>query len=146
MISKQKDLDIQVNGITKSYISNGWSPQKCFSKLPKIGKSFAVPLSMLSGATDDVSFADVLPQALFLLFEQMEEQDVWELFELIVEDVFVNAQQKVNLNEDLEGDLGAVLGLVAATLQHNYGSLFSGNGLSSLMQNLMGVAQVAQAK
>ena len=141
MISKQKTITIEVDGKKKEFLHNCWSPMKCFSHLPKIGKAFAVPLSMLSGSED--KFEEVLPQALFMLFEQMEEQDIWSLFELITQDIHVDATKRLNLNEDLDGDLGAILAVVGQALQNNYGSLYSGNGLSSLMTQMMGVAQVA---
>jgi hypothetical protein len=143
MITKQKNLEIQVGDEKKEFISNAWSPMKCFSHLPKIGKAFAIPLSMLTTG-DEESMGESIPQALFMLFEQMEEQDVWKLFELIVSDVHVDATRRLDLNTDLDGDLGAILTIVAECLKHNYGSLYSGNGLSSLMTNLMGVTQAAQ--
>jgi hypothetical protein len=82
-----------------------------------------------------------------MLFEQMEEQDIWELFTLIVQDVFAeNGTRPIDLNEDCGDDLGAVLTVVAEALQGNYGSLFTGNGLSSLMGTMTGMGQVAQTK
>ena len=141
MITKQKTISVQIGDTKKDFTQNVWGPMKCFSNLPKIGKAFAVPLSMLSGGEE--KFEEVLPQALFMLFEQMEEQDIWELFKLITDDVHVDSTKRLDLNTDVDGDLGAILSIVATCLQNNYGSLYSGNGLSSLMTNLMGVGQVA---
>ena len=142
MISKQKIIELEIGGEKKSFTSNAWSPMKCFSHLPKIGKAFAVPLSMLMSGDED-NFGEILPQVLFMLFEQMEEENVWELFQLIVEDVHFDATRKIDLDNDLDCDLGAIVGLIGEVLQQNYGSLFSGNGLRSLMTSLTGVTQVA---
>lgn len=146
MMSKQNKITIEMaNGDKKEFTQNKWSPMKCFGNLHKIGKAFAVPLSMLASGNED-NFGEVLPQALFMLFEQMEESDIWSLFELIVDDVHVDATRRVNLNEDLEDDLGAILQLVAEALKGNYGSLFMGKGLTALMTQLGGMSQVAQQK
>lgn len=144
MIQKQQYIKVEVNGEQKELISNSWSPQKCFSRLPKIGKAFAVPMSMLMKGGSEEGFAEVLPEVLFMLFTQMEEQDVWELFTMITEDVHVSSTERLNLDVHFGNDLGAILNVVGATLKQNYGSLFSGKGLSSLMESMMGVTQVAQ--
>lgn len=146
MITKQKTITIETAEGKINFIQNKWSPMKCFSHLPKIGKAFAVPMSMMASGTEE-NFGEVLPTALFMLFEQMEEQDIWELFTLIVQDVFAeNGTRPINLNEDCGDDLGAVLTVVAEALQGNYGSLFTGNGLSNLMGTMTGMGQVAQTK
>jgi hypothetical protein len=146
MLTKQKIITVEVDGEKKEFLNQCWSPMKCFGNISKIGKSFAVPLSMLaSGGEDEMS--EVLPQALFMLFEQMEEQDVWELFQTITQDVYAErGTRKIDLDEDLGNDLGAILTVVGETLRGNYGSLFTGKGLSSLINPLMGVTQVAEAK
>lgn len=143
-MQKQYYIDVEVDGKKVKLICNRWSPMKCFGNLPKIGKAFAVPMSMMI-SEDEEDFAEKLPQALFMLFDTMEEQDTWELFQLITEDVFINnGTERLDLNEHLGYDLGTILLVVAEALKGNYGSLFTKGGLSSLFSQMSGLAQVAQ--
>lgn len=140
MLAKQKTIVVSVNGEDKEFVHNTWGASKAFTHLPKIGKAFAVPFSMLFSDKGEIS--DKLPEALMLLFQQMEEEDVWGLFQLITSGVYYKTAP-INLDEDLEGDLGAVLMLVAEAAKQNYGSLW-GKGLLSLRDTMLPMAQIAK--
>lgn len=126
----------------KTFISPSWPPlSKAAKNLPIIGKSFFVPISFLLSAGESGDLSQALSQALFLLFEQLEEEDVSKLFNLILDDVWCkNTDKKVNLDEDFN-DLDELLTLVAMVLKQHYGSLVSGKGLSSLMQTIVPLHQ-----
>lgn len=144
MISKQKHIEVEVNGIKKSFIHNCWGPSTCFKNLPRLGKAFAVPISMLASGDED-NHMENLPNALFMLFENMEEDDVWELFQLATSAVYLDAQNKLDLDNHLDGDLGAVLMVVAEAIKQNYSSLW-GKGLRSLLQVMAPMGELAQTK
>ena len=129
----QTNVKIKVNGKDKTFILNKWGMRKSMQHLPRIGKSFAVPISMLF-STSEEGFADKLPNALFMLFETMDEDDVWSLFELITEGVYKNSVEALNIEVDLEDDIGALIQLVTACIKANYGSLMSGKVLGNLTQ------------
>lgn len=144
-MQKQFTIEVEVDGEKVLLLSDRWNPMKCFANLPRIGKAFAVPISMLISGDGEESAGDKIPHALFMLFDSMEEQDIWKLFQLITEDVFIkNGTQRVDLNKDLGYDLGVILYVVAETLKGNYGSLFTKGGLSSLFQQMTGLSQLAQ--
>ena len=84
----------------RKFISHGWSPLKAAKNLPPIGKAFATPISFLFGANED-TMQQAIPQALFMLFEQMEESDVEELFSMILQTVYAeNGTRLVDMNTD----------------------------------------------
>ena len=80
-----------------------------------------------------------------MLFDQMEENDIWTLFNLITEGVYLDNTQ-VNLDEDLGYDMNAVLMVVAEALGNNYGSLMSGKGFGNLINKMVPMAQLTQEK
>lgn len=124
----------------KAYISMSWSPLKAAKHLPKIGKAFAVPISFLMSNGENVSSA--IPQALFMLFEQLEEQDITELFNIILQDIWCKTTDKaLNIETDLT-DLDELLQLAALVLKQHYGSLVSGEGFAALLQMLVPLNQV----
>ena len=49
MMPKQVPFVIDTEDGKKEFLHNVWSPMKCFSNLPKIGKAFGVPLTMMLG-------------------------------------------------------------------------------------------------
>lgn len=126
----------------KAYISMSWSPLKAAKHLPKIGKAFAVPISFLMSNGENVSSA--IPQALFMLFEQLEEQDITELFNIILQDVWCKTTDKaLNIETDLT-DLDELLQLAALVLKQHYGSLVSGKGFSGLFQMMVPLSQATE--
>jgi hypothetical protein len=132
----------------KTFLSKAWPTKtKAFKNLPTIGKAFAVPISFLfsSGGNPD-NLGQAIPQAMYMLFEQLEEQDISKLLDIILEEVYVMdpAPRAVNVDNDLD-DLGDLLELLAKVLHQHYGKLVSGKGLRNLFSMLVPMAEVAQA-
>ena len=131
---------------SKSFISQAWSPMKAAKRLPSIGKAFAVPISFLvaagsSGNPDDLK--DAIPQAIFMLFDQLEEQDCEQLFKLILTDVWNKTDNRqINLEEDL-ANIDQLLELLASVLNQHYGCLMTGKGFMSLFQTLVPLARLS---
>ncbi len=128
----------------KTYFSPSWPPlTKTAKNLPVIGKAFAVPISFLMSAGADGDLSQALPQAMFMLFEQLEEQDISKLFNIILEDVFCKQTDKrVDLDNDFE-NLDELLTLVAMVLKQHYGSLIEGKGFSQLISTMVPLNQLA---
>lgn len=129
---------------SRTFISDGWSPLKAAKNLPSIGKCFAMPISMLIGGDED-DFKSAIPQALYMLFEQLEENDISELFQLILSVVYAeNGTRLVDIETDLH-NLDELLELVALTLKQHYGCLISGKGFTSLFQMMVPLNRLASA-
>lgn len=126
----------------KTFISPSWPPlSKAAKNLPIIGKSFAVPISFLMSAGVDGDLGSAIPQALFMLFEQLEEEDISKLFNIVLEDVWCKTtDKKVNLDDDFN-NLDELLTLVSLVLKQHYGCLMSGKGFQSLFQMMVPLAQ-----
>lgn len=136
--NSRKSEDFQVGG--KVYKSLSWSPLTAAKKLPKIGQVFAVPISFLFSNAEDP--ASAIPQALMMLFSQLEEQDVSELFNIILTDVWCKTTDKpINIETDLD-NLDELLQLGAMVLTQHYGALISGNGMRQLFKVLLPVHQM----
>lgn len=136
---ERKKENFNVGG--KTYISQSWSPLKAAKNLPRIGKAFAVPISVLVSAGED--YQSAIPQALFMLFEQLEEQDISQLFELILQDVWCKSTDKqLNIETDLV-NLDELLSLASNVLQQHYGCLIGGKGFTSLFQVMVPLNQMA---
>jgi hypothetical protein len=125
----------------KAYISASWSPMKAAKNLPKIGKAFAVPISFLIAGGENIQSA--IPQAMFMLFEQLEEQDITELFSLILQDVWSKSSDKaLNIETDLE-NIDELLQLTSLVLKQHYGCLIEGKGFSQLFSMMIPLHQLA---
>lgn len=116
------------------FISYGWSPLKQAARnLPTIGKAFAVPISFMISASQSGNFADAIPQAMYMLFEQLEEQDIEKLFATILQDVINKKTDKpVDMDEDFN-NIDDLLLLVGSVLKQHYGCLIEGKGFGGLM-------------
>lgn len=128
---KQTDFVIGNN----KFLINHWSPTKVYKNLPKIGKYFAVPLGiMFGGGQEDAS--DSIPTALLYLFEKMEEEDINELFKVILDSVHVIGGNAVadHIDEIFQDDPQELLQLVAKTLEVNYGGFFKKGGFEDLLK------------
>lgn len=133
----KKYEDFSING--KVFRSNSWSPLTAAKKLPKIGSSFVVPISFLFSNPEDPQ--SVIPQALMMLFSQLEEQDLSELFNIIFSDVWnMSNDKKLNMDTDLE-NLDELLQLGAMVLNHHFGCLIGGKGVISLFKVLLPLHQ-----
>lgn len=125
----------------KTYKSASWSPLRAAKKLPSIGKAFAVPISFIISAAQSGDYSSAIPQAMYMLFEQLEEQDISILFNSILEDVWcVESNAKINLEDDLN-NLDELLSLVSNVLNQHYGCLFSGKGFMALFQVMVPLHQ-----
>ena len=135
----RKKEEFNVGG--KVYTSLSWSPLKAAKNLPKVGNAFAVPISFLFSNAEDPQSA--IPQALMMLFSQLEEQDITELFNLILADVWCKTTDKqLNIDADLD-NLDELLQLGAAVLTQHYGCLMSGEGFKSLFKVMLPLNQMA---
>lgn len=126
----------------RKFISNGWSPLRAAKNLPPIGKAFATPISFLFGANED-TLQQAIPNALYMLFEQLEELEVEALFSMILETVYTeNGTRLVDLDKDFY-NLDELLTLVASVLNQHYGCLIQGNGFTSLFRTMVPLKQLS---
>lgn len=133
----RKYEDFSING--KVFRSNSWSPLTAAKKLPKIGSSFVVPISFLFSNPEDPQ--SVIPQALMMLFSQLEEQDLSELFNIILGDVWnMTVDKKLNMDVDLD-NLDELLELGSLVLTQQYGCLIGGKGVINLFKVLLPLHQ-----
>jgi len=111
-----------------------WSPTKVMKNLPKIGRYVAVPMATVAGSmmSGGGNFSEALPTAILYLFEQMEEDDIVELFNLILDDVIVDSVGKVDIDLVFQGETLALVKLVAKVLEVNYGCFFTKEGFADL--------------
>lgn len=123
-----------------------WSPTKVYQRIPKIGKTFAVPLSMIMTATGEegATINDVIPMALIHFFSTVEEQGVVEFFKLILEDVYFKGQS-VNDNFDslFYSEPEIVLDLVSKVIEVHYAPFFK-KGFAKLLNPMGMVASLEQ--
>jgi hypothetical protein len=139
MTTNSKQIKINIGG--KVFHSNKWNIFKAADNLPKVGKTFAVPVSFIYSAMEESNLKEAIPQAIYMLFEQLEEQDIKSLFEVILDDVHAdNGSRKVDIENDFV-DLDQVLELTAAVLEQQYGGMLKGKGFSSLFKMLMPLHQ-----
>ena len=116
----------------KKFTIQSWGVMKAAKNLPVIGKAFAVPLSFLYGTMgEEEALKDAIPQAFYMLFEQLEEQDVMELFKLILSGVSCESEV-LDIDRHLK-NIDELFQLAAKALQLNYGCLMSGEGFKSLL-------------
>lgn len=129
----------------RPFLLQTWGVMKAMKHFPTIGKAFAVPLSFLySSMGDEAALREAIPQAFFMLFEQLEEQDVMELFSLILSGVtFEN--RALDIDKDLKS-IDELFQLAAKALEANYGCLMNGQGFKSLLGVMIPMQQMtAQA-
>jgi hypothetical protein len=114
---------------------------KAAKNLPKIGKAFAVPISFLIAGGENIQSA--IPTAMMMLFEQLEEQDITELFSLILSDIWCKSTDKaLDIDADLE-NIDELLQLTANVLKQHYGALINGKGFTNLFQVMVPLHQMA---
>ena len=133
-----------------------WSPTKVHKNIPRIGRYFITPLSMLMGGikdpeSGDVSIVDAIPTALSYLFTILEEDDIMNLYDLVLETVYYEDKPILpQFDSVFEDDPFGVFDLVAEVLRINVVAPFiKREGLSSLKNltsNLMPLVEVAKLK
>ena len=131
----------------KVFVSEKWTIFQSASNLPKIGKTFALPVSFLFSAAnadgDTEGLQEAIPKALYMLFEQLEEQNIISVFQMILKSVYIeNGTRLVNIEDDFD-DLADLIELVAKVLQQQYGALLKGKGLPALFQSIVPLAQTS---
>lgn len=131
-----------------TFISPKWPTRtKAFKNLGIVGKYFAVPISFLF-SKEEADLESKIPQALFMLFDQLSESDAGVLIDLILSDVRIDDTARsrgvrpVNADTDLE-DISDLIELIALVLKQQYGKLVSGKSFTSLMQVMIPLHQVA---
>lgn len=127
----------------KRFQSNKWNVFTAAATLPKVGKVFAVPVSFLFSAKEESALSEAIPQAFYMLFEQLEEHDTTELFQVILQDVWVeNGTRLVDIGKDFD-DIADLLELVAKVLKQQYGAMLKGKSILELFQTIVPVSQAS---
>lgn len=143
MIPLQTEFTID----NRNFFTNHWSPTQVYKNLPRIGKYFAVPISMVVSSGDVDKLSDTIPTAVLYLFQEMEENDIMELFSLILKDTFLKTgAQPVadNLDEIFQANPEQILELVAKVLEVNYGNFFKKGGLNGLLKIVTPMVQAEE--
>lgn len=148
MIEVQKKFTVEVlqpDGSTekKDLMVMPWGVFKAMSRFPQVGRVIAQPLSILMSEGDE--WKNAIPLALAMLFDELEANDAVEFFKMICEDVYYQ-NSAINLEEVCGTDLSVLCQIAAESLMVNYGSLYQGKGLASLMTQMTGVTKVALAQ
>jgi hypothetical protein len=142
MTTSSKQIKIHVN--KKVLLSNKWGLFTQMQYLPKLGKLLAVPLGFIIGASssgDDTQLQNAIPSALFMLFQEMEDENHRDLIEGLLHDVHAeNGSRKVNIDTDFE-DLDEFFIVLSKVIEQQYGSLISGNGARGLFGLLLPLQQ-----
>lgn len=137
--NSRKSETFSING--KVFKSLSWSPLKAAKNLPKVGNAFAVPISFLFSNAENPQ--EAIPQALMMLFSQLEDSDISELFNLILGDVWnMSTDKQLNIETDLD-NLDELLHLGASVLTQHYGCLMSGEGFRALFKVMLPLNQMA---
>lgn len=124
-----------------------WSPTKTFSRMSKIGKYFAVPISMMVDAKPgESSFSEALPAALLQLFNTMEEDDLLSFVALLLDEVYYNNTAVVEQFDSLFfGKNEIILQLMAKSVEINYGPFFK-TGFGKLISSIVPVVGLSKVE
>lgn len=124
-----------------------WSPTKVMKNIPRIGRYVAIPLATIGGsiASGAEDLSEALPTALLYLFDQMEQDDLENLFNLILEDVEVNSMGgRINIDEVFQGDFLNLIKLVTEVLKANFADFLKPGAFKDLQAMLGRFGQVHQ--
>lgn len=148
MIDTQKHFTVEVlksDGTTekKDLMIMPWGLFKAAKRLPQIGRVIAQPLSVLMAEGDD--WKNAIPLAMAMLFDELEENDTEQFFKMVCDNVYYE-KNTANLEEVCGTDLSVLCQIAAESIMLNYGSLYQGKGLASLMSNMTGVTKVHLAQ
>ena len=132
----------------KTFLINVWGTREQIKNLPKIGSVFAVPIVHAMQAlsifdkdsTKEVTSDqyNILPTALQILLDQLEDEGTEEFFDLILSGV---RYQTESVDLDTFDDISQLLEVTGKVLEANYKSLFTGKGLSGFLQMAVPLAQ-----
>ncbi len=153
----QNKTEINVGDL--KFIHVHWSPTQCQKKLPKIGKFFIAPMSMvMSGeSTEDkrLDLSSSLPAALTYLFNILEEDDIMDLYNHILDTTYYQDKEKGDLYPVMENfdvafanNVFGVFNVVSEVLRLNVVDPFiQTNGSQSLLNlagNVMPLTELAK--
>lgn len=129
-----------LNGEKVTFRIIHWSPTTVFTRIPLVGRYFAVPISMLVGTKPgDEDFAEVIPSALLQLFNTMEEQNLMQFLFTMLQDVYYKNESVVDKFDIVfMGKSDVLIQLVAKIVEINYAPFFK-TGFSKLMTSIMPV-------
>ena len=141
---KQSENEITLNG--KTYTIEKFSPLRTLHLIPVLGKSTLVPIatafkSMVGGKDGEGSFED-LPEAMYMLFENMESGQFQLLLELLLDNTTLRGKP-VDLDKDFE-DLGDVLKVCVKSLEINFIPFLESLGLGQMILWLQKISTLPQ--
>ena len=132
--SKIKNNQHKIKTSNNTYLVSKWNVIKAFNNVPYFGKTIGLPIAQLI-SKGEASVEEALPEALLILFHNLEETSPEELITKILEGTYsYNTKQQVDLETDFDGDIGEVLELCAAVFKLQYGSLFAKKALASFTE------------
>lgn len=124
-----------------------WSPTKTFSRISKIGKYFAVPVSMMvDSKPGDPSFSEALPAALLQLFNTMDEDDILQFIALLLDEVYYDGISVLeNFDRLFMGKNEVIIQLMAKVVEINYSPFFK-TGFGKLISSIIPVVGLSKAE
>lgn len=122
---------LKIEGVT--YSINKWPTSSQIRKLSKIGKTLAVPFFQvgMKAAISEEELANALPEALYMLFQQLEDEDSIEFFSDCLEGVWLSDREASI--DDFE-DFDDLLQVVAEVLVLNFGKTLEGKGFMAFQK------------
>lgn len=127
-MSSSKVLDIE----GKSYKINTLPPSRAIKLLSKITKIVGGPMALMAGnGGDESKVEELIPQAMSVLVDKLDEDVVLGIVKEMVSCVFVD-NKSINFETEFMGKLGVLFDLCREVLEVNY-SDFLGK-ISGLMK------------
>lgn len=148
MAPKQIRLKIDIgNNQQQEFLMDKWSPSKTVQNFSRIGRYFAMPLSMLVSNGNKEGSENAIPEALLYLLNTMEEDNFLAFIKFILQGVFtgngtINCSD--NFDDAFANDPSILIEVLTWVLKEHYGCFFT-RGFTPLMGILTPMAQ-AQIK
>jgi hypothetical protein len=140
VFNKAKENEVVIKD--RVYTINKFGVLETLNMIPTLGKSVLVPTATaLKGTLKDGGFED-LPEALFMLFENMESGQFLLLLELLLFKTTLKGKP-VSIDDDFE-DLGEVLNVCVKVLELNFKPFLSSLGLSGMDHWLQKISTLPQ--
>lgn len=133
----RNQTDLELGG--QVVIIKHWSTLKALTKMPKLGRYFAVPISTIFGSfadaslTNQANFAEDLPTALVYFFGQLEEKGLEDLLTILLEDVVDLHDNPIDLDNGNFSTLD-VLKLMAEVIKANYSDFFAKGAFQKIIE------------
>lgn len=130
----------------RTFLISHWKATHAFRTIPKVGRYFAIPFATVIGSImqGGQNFSEALPTACLYLFEKMEENDIIDLFDLILNDVYLEGSEKVNIDLHFDGKLDELLQLIIKVLEVNYDCFFKKDGFANIQTLLQKMGMLNQ--